>query len=610
MLNNIKSESKALGMKDIRALLVSTLAHGPAVNWVDIKLQSRIQHVAVIILDSLSLELYKEAVNKGMMPFLSSNFQIADAKAPGNATRVHDGQSVLMRHLMSKSQLKSAKKDRNAILAGLPTKKDSSMAVDEISTSTGSPVHPLAQINGPATTSAQLVERLPMSCALSQKSIFSDKTEISPGQSLLSFSELEANQYPLSHTITEHGFVEIPKYRESEETTPNGTPKYHLLAVDCEMCRTTDGIELTRVVVVNTDLQTVYDSYVKPKSKIVDYLTRYSGITAEILSPVTVTLEDIQRDLLQIIHPHTILIGHSLENDLKALRISHLRVVDTALLYPHARGDTFKNSLKFLAENWLGEQIQTLEQMGHDPTQDAATALKLALLKFRHGPSFGKLPIGDNEENMCEYLSRLGKRTCITDNGYACKTYAGSHSDLNPEEDDVSITRKAQRAFSSCTYDLAWARLRSLAKYYSSLEKPLPPTTETAVPSSSSEPIAPGPSTQDSIRLDDYLASQPELSRELEICREMDSNLQAMMVGLPKRTLVIFTGANGNLARVRTVVNVKKRIQSLGDSAWSEADDAKSRSAFEKARETVVGFWIPPLTETPKEDPAEHNGAS
>lgn len=595
MLNNIKSESKSLGMKEIRALLVSTLAHGPAVHWADIKLQSRIQHVVVVFLDALSLEVYNTAKERGLMPFFTSNFQVADAKAPGNATRVYDGMSVLLRHPLSKSQLKSAKKEKTQMLSALPTKSDASMAVDDSKDSDGAAPHHIASITGPAKTVAELAERIEITKTLAEKSIFTDKTEVSPGQLIMSFSELEANQYPLSHTIIEPGYIEIPKYRESTDATATGTPKYHLLALDCEMCRTTNGIELTRVVVVNTSLQTVYDSFAKPKAKITDYLTRYSGITAEILAPVTVTLEDIQRDLLQIIHPHTILIGHSLENDLKALRISHLRVVDTALLYPHVRGDTFKNSLKYLAENWLSEHIQTMDQMGHDPTQDAATALKLALLKFRQGPTFGRLPIGDNEENICDYFFRNGKRTCITDNGYACKTYGGARTDLNPEEDDGSVTRKANRALVSCTYEFVATRLRNLAKYYSSLEKPV--TQENNSTPNDASSAAPEP-----IRLDDYLLAHPDIEREMEICKDMDEHLKAMLSGIPKRSLVIVTGGNGNLARMKTVVNVKKKIQSLGDASWSEADDAKSREAFEKARETIVGFWIPPLVEEPPKE--------
>ena len=59
----------------------------------------------------------------------------------------------------------------------------------------------------------------------------------------------------------------------------------------------------------------------KPKTPILDYNTKYSGITYDILKDVTTDLEEIQEELLQIITKDSIIIGHSLENDFNALKV-------------------------------------------------------------------------------------------------------------------------------------------------------------------------------------------------------------------------------------------------------------------------------------------------
>lgn len=44
--------------------------------------------------------------------------------------------------------------------------------------------------------------------------------------------------------------------------------------------------------------------------------------------------------------------GHSLENDLTALKIVHTRVVDTSVLYPSSKGRGFKNALRWLVKKY------------------------------------------------------------------------------------------------------------------------------------------------------------------------------------------------------------------------------------------------------------------
>lgn len=76
--------------------------------------------------------------------------------------------------------------------------------------------------------------------------------------------------------------------------------------------------------------------------------------------------------------------GHSLENDLLALKIFHDLVIDTAVLYKHPRGKSFKTALRVLSRRFLSREIQESGN-GHDSIEDARATMELALLKIRHG---------------------------------------------------------------------------------------------------------------------------------------------------------------------------------------------------------------------------------
>ena len=107
-------------------------------------------------------------------------------------------------------------------------------------------------------------------------------------------------------------------------TLPRAEPAdgdHGIYALDCEMCNTTAGNELTRVTVLDIDGKTVYETLVDPGKEIIDYNTRFSGITAEDLEGVTTTIRDVQACLLSMFSDKTILIGHSLESDFKALKV-------------------------------------------------------------------------------------------------------------------------------------------------------------------------------------------------------------------------------------------------------------------------------------------------
>lgn len=81
------------------------------------------------------------------------------------------------------------------------------------------------------------------------------------------------------------------------------------------------GLELTRISIVDENEATVFDTFVVPTNPIIDFLTRYSGVTAIDLLGIKTSLKDVHEKLKTLIGPETILCGHSLENDLHAMKV-------------------------------------------------------------------------------------------------------------------------------------------------------------------------------------------------------------------------------------------------------------------------------------------------
>jgi hypothetical protein len=100
---------------------------------------------------------------------------------------------------------------------------------------------------------------------------------------------------------------------------------------------------------------------------------------------VTNRIEQVQLALLGLVWKEDIIVGHSLENDMRALRFSHENVVDTAVLF---QGDGRKCALRHLTNVLLQRSIQTGNGSGHCSEEDAAAALELAVKRARIGESF------------------------------------------------------------------------------------------------------------------------------------------------------------------------------------------------------------------------------
>ncbi|XP_053384351.1 uncharacterized protein LOC123561923 [Mercenaria mercenaria] len=206
------------------------------------------------------------------------------------------------------------------------------------------------------------------------------------------------------------------KYKEVTDKSP-------LFAVDCEMVQTRASMmDLARVSFVDENLQVVYDSFVKPWAPVTNYVTQFSGITKEILDPVTTRLQDVQWVIQTYLPPDAILCGQSICGDLASMKIFHPYVIDTSVIYNLTGNRRVKSGLKRLSSIFLRKGIQEGHE-GHNSVEDAQATMELVLLKLRNNIEFGD-------------ISMLEPDLSDSVNGSIANTPNTSDGVNNPDEDD------------------------------------------------------------------------------------------------------------------------------------------------------------------------------
>ncbi|KAG9102215.1 hypothetical protein FS749_011644 [Ceratobasidium sp. UAMH 11750] len=337
---------------------------------------------------------------------------------------------------------------------------------------------------------------------------------------------------PVAQT-RENGWAETPAGSPISE---GQIPK--IIAIDCEMCETEDGKVLARVCAVDYSTEeVVYDQLVQPDKPVIDYLTQFSGITAEQLAPITLKLADAQTSLLEIIDGNTILLGHSLENDLRALKLAHPRCIDTSVIYKHPRGAPYKPGLKWLAQKWLNREIQ-VRQGGHDPEEDARACLELLKKKLKEGPDFGvfKQDVESIFERLAKSNGRHGKgaTSAVIDHGNPRAWHGAKATSAVACQNDDQVVAGVLEAAQN--HDFVFGRLLELSQALAWTVPRAQPNTDA--------PIVLPPAEVDSAVTDaGYTA--------------LNERIATIHKGLPPGTALCIMSGNGD-PRIMSGLNAKK----------------------------------------------------
>lgn len=172
--------------------------------------------------------------------------------------------------------------------------------------------------------------------------------------------------------------ISLGKNDFSNYKMANGVSKHSIIALDVEKVETEAGKELGRVTIVDSKGESIYDKIIKPKNPVLNYLTKYSGLTKELVDKGT-DVKLVRNEILNLIGSNTVLVGHGVENDLSSLELYHNNIIDTAHLFLNPEGR--KLSLAQLSKTHLGKVIHTDT---HDSKIDAITCLELLSIKIQH----------------------------------------------------------------------------------------------------------------------------------------------------------------------------------------------------------------------------------
>lgn len=202
-------------------------------------------------------------------------------------------------------------------------------------------------------------------------------------------------------------------FRFTEET------EYFLVAIDLEMVTTKIGKEVGRVSILNNVGTVLYDKFVKPVNRVINYEIEFSGLTKQILDD-GINFDTMRSEISKIIGKNTTILGHGLENDLTALGIYHDKIIDTSYLFLST--ESRRVSLQQLARTHLKTAIH---DGSHCSVIDSTICLKLLSIKIQemliaHNKDSPRVVFHEKITNHDGYENFMknhdyGLNICITD---------------------------------------------------------------------------------------------------------------------------------------------------------------------------------------------------
>lgn len=603
--------SSPVKLGDLQSMILYLLADGPAPQWVAIQRQASITKVVVLLVPGLQLAMFDDAL-PGSTP--SAVFNNAQDDSQNDHSDTHRSPDEFYPRRLKEDLLPSALRPLARFFPHVwPIQAPGDSRMSRLWS-------PLAAIlSAPLPKSKEETHHKGARPPREGKSWKNQPTPIA--DFIATVDQLSENNYVLHETLlstdrdkqlererrnkhnqTQHdGWIDTEHELSdgsSVEAVTNPSPQSNadeikgdtllngrqVLALDCEMCQTgEERFELTRLSVLDWSGNSILDILVKPPNPVTNYLTQFSGITAEKLDPVTTTLLDAQKQLLALMKPDTILLGHSLNSDLNALKMIHPYIVDTTILYPHPGGSHLRSSLKWLSQKYLTRAIQGGTD-GHDSIEDARAALDLVKLKCQKGPLWGTSEA--TQESIFKRISRSNHPSsskssfqgAVVDWGVPKRGHGAAADVCFGCDTDQEVVEGVKRAVNGDKdgkevpgggVTLVWARLRELEAVRGWWE-----TSKTA--------------DNDALR-DRAKASSTNLSDA--VVRSV-AHIEAIYDSLPARTAFIVYSGTGNPIELRNWQAVHQqfkdeyKVKKWDELSvkWTDDEEQSLRKAFKVAR--------------------------